>query len=153
MKTHIFTIFRHWHTFEQNGVTLSKIFLDGKPFLFENKQVVGLEDEPRDKKVNGETRIAAGLYEVVISMSNRFKRLLIEVLEVANFAGIRAHSGNIEENTDGCLLVGNEVGVLNGKTAVLNSKNTYEHLHSTVDSFIKQGDKVYFLYVDGDLSA
>lgn len=32
------------------------------------------------------------------------------------------HSGNVEENTEGCILLGQTVGSLNGKRAVLNSQ-------------------------------
>ena len=39
-------------------------------------------------------------------MSNRFKKILPEVLAVPNFTGIRIHAGNTAKDTHGCLLLG-----------------------------------------------
>ena len=66
-----------------------------------------LEDTVRESKVQGKTAIPAGRYKVVLSMSNRFKKLMPEVLNVPNFSGIRIHAGTTEADTDGCILVGN----------------------------------------------
>lgn len=66
-----------------------------------------LEDVVRvGAKVHGRTAIPAGTYELRISISNRFKRELPEVLAVPGFTGVRIHGGNTHENTEGCPLVG-----------------------------------------------
>ena len=57
-------------------------------------------------KVNGKTAIPRGRYEVILSMSNRFKKVLPEVLNVPGFAGIRIHSGNSSVDTEGCIILG-----------------------------------------------
>ena len=57
------------------------------------------------KKIYGKTAIASGDYRVILSISNRFKRLMPEVLNVKGFSGIRIHGGNTHLNTDGCILV------------------------------------------------
>ena len=57
------------------------------------------------KKIYGKTAIASGDYRVILSISNRFGRLMPEVLNVKGFAGIRIHGGNTHLNTDGCILV------------------------------------------------
>jgi len=66
-----------------------------------------LEDVARPKgvKVKRETAIPEGLYEITISISNRFKTELPEILDVPQFTGIRMHGGNTIENTEGCPLV------------------------------------------------
>lgn len=66
-----------------------------------------LEDQLRAKneKVYGETCIGAGRYEVILSVSNRFKRLMPLLLDVPMFEGIRIHGGNTSKDSHGCPLV------------------------------------------------
>ena len=65
-----------------------------------------LEDVVREVKIPGETAIPAGRYAVQLSLSQRFQKLLPEVLAVPGFTGIRIHAGNTQADTAGCLLVG-----------------------------------------------
>ena len=66
-----------------------------------------LEDVVRPVKIPGETAIPAGRYAVQLSLSQRFQKLLPEILTVPGFTGIRIHAGNTAQaDTAGCLLVG-----------------------------------------------
>lgn len=66
-----------------------------------------MEDVVRlDGKVYGKTAIAAGIYKLRISFSNRFRKYLPEVMAVPDFTGIRIHGGNDAEDTLGCPLIG-----------------------------------------------
>ena len=65
-----------------------------------------LEDVVREVKIPGETAIPAGRYAVQLSLSQRFQKLLPEILTVPGFTGIRIHAGNTQADTAGCLLVG-----------------------------------------------
>jgi len=80
--------------------TSGMLYIDGKFFCFT------LEDIEREVKIMHETCIPKGIYKVVLTMSNRFKKILPLLLNVENFEGIRIHAGNTDKNTSGCILVG-----------------------------------------------
>src|SRR5690348_2405952 len=65
-----------------------------------------LEDVVRDEKIQNETAIPYGTYEVEITYSPKFGRYLPMLLNVPNYTGIRIHPGNTAKDTDGCLLTG-----------------------------------------------
>lgn len=97
--------------FTQNS-TIGELYVDG---VFEcytledfdrDQNKDGDLDDAGEQKVYAKTAIPTGDYDVIINMSNRFKRRLPLLLNVPNFAGVRIHSGNTALNTEGCLLVG-----------------------------------------------
>ena len=82
------------------NATIGKLFIDDVFFCYT------LEDVVRDVKIYGETAIPTGMYEVKLTMSNRFKKVLPLLLNVKNFEGVRIHAGNTKADTHGCILVG-----------------------------------------------
>ena len=78
---------------------IGDFFIDGEFFCY------SLEDEIRFEKVYGKTAIPDGRYKVVLTMSNRFKRIMPLLLNVPNFEGVRLHGGNTAENSHGCPLI------------------------------------------------
>lgn len=82
--------------------TIGKLYIDGVYFCNVLEDVV----RPDGVKVFGETAIPKGIYKVVLTMSNRFKKVLPLLLNVPMFDGIRMHGGNTAADTHGCLLVG-----------------------------------------------
>lgn len=65
-----------------------------------------LEDLVRPTKIKGETAIPAGTYPVRITKSHRFQKDLPILIGVPGFLGVRIHSGNTHDHTEGCILVG-----------------------------------------------
>ena len=92
--------------------TLGKVYIDDVFFCFTVEDVDrdsnqdGDLDDLGENKIHGQTAIPKGTYKMVLSMSNRFKKLMPEVLNVKGFSGIRWHSGNTALDTEGCIIVG-----------------------------------------------
>lgn len=80
--------------------TLGELHVDGTFECFT------LEDRVRSAKVAGATAIPPGRYEVSVTWSNRFKRPLPLLMDVPNYTGVRIHTGNKADDTEGCILVG-----------------------------------------------
>lgn len=80
--------------------TIGELHVDGAFECFT------LEDRVRSTKVAGATAIPPGRYEVSVTWSNRFKRPLPLLMDVPNYTGVRIHTGNKAEDTEGCILVG-----------------------------------------------
>lgn len=57
-------------------------------------------------KINGQTAIPAGTYEIRDTYSPRFGKNMLELVGVPGFQGIRIHSGNTADDTEGCLILG-----------------------------------------------
>jgi hypothetical protein len=85
---------------EVEECTLGKLYVNGVSLYYT------LEDLERDVKIKGKTAIPKGKYKVSLTMSNRFKKVLPLLQNVPNFEGVRIHSGNTKEDTEGCILVG-----------------------------------------------
>lgn len=96
-----------------DGATLGVLAFDG--FSCDT-----LEDAIRDEKIAGETAIPEGRFEIVISYSNRFKKMLPLLMGVPNFEGVRIHAGNTKEHTEGCILL----GIQNGDNRIIESRAT-----------------------------
>jgi len=83
--------------------TLGQLSIDGKHFCWT------LEDTVRPgRKIYGETAIPAGTYEVKITRSARFRKDMLQIMNVPGFEGVRIHGGNRPQDTEGCVLVGFE---------------------------------------------
>ena len=95
-------------------------------------------DDPGEGKVYGETAIPYGTYEIELSMSPKFKRLLPLVLNVKHFTGIRIHRGNTAGDSHGCILPGeNKV-----KGRVINSTKYEVELVRRMKAAVKRGEPI-----------
>jgi hypothetical protein len=92
-----------------------------------------IEDKvrPKGEKIYGKTAIPAGTYPIVITYSPKFKRELPLIFNIPGFSGVRIHPGNDENDTEGCILVGeNKV-----KGKVINSQITFLKLFNILKTY------------------
>jgi hypothetical protein len=95
-------------------------------------------EQIKAKKVHGQTAIPSGRYEIVLSYSNKFKKVLPELLNVPGYLGIRIHVGNTPANTQGCLLP----GMWFTQDQVLNSTPVFNYLFSLLKTAAKK-EKIF----------
>jgi len=112
--------------FKAETYTISRLYIDGEFFcdVLEDK----VRDLSKEDKVWGQTAIPSGIYKIVITYSNRFKRDLPLLLNVPQFEGIRIHPGNTAVDTHGCLLV----GMNTEKGKVTQSRITFDRLFAKI---------------------
>ncbi|WP_075589858.1 DUF5675 family protein [Labilibacter marinus] len=134
--------------------TLGLLFIDGKFACYT------LEDEHREVKVPGETRIPAGRYKVKLRTEGshhwRYKKKfpeihkgILHVIDVPNFTHILIHIGNTDDDTAGCLLVG-ESSFSNVTQAgrINNSTIAYKRVYPMIANAIANGEDVWITYQD-----
>ena len=123
-----------------------------------------LEDEYRDKKIKGETRIPAGTYKITLrtvgGFHGRYEKKygemhkgMLWVRDVPNFEYILIHTGNTDEHTAGCLLVGDtqQQNITKSKSGFIGaSVDAYKRIYPSIASAIERGDDVEISYVDFD---
>jgi hypothetical protein len=120
-----------------------------------------LEDESRTEKVYGETCIPEGEYCLGLrtvgghhaKYSKRFADIhmgMLHVLDVPNFEYILIHCGNTDEDTAGCLLVGDSQENNNIKENGFIGRSTlaYMRIYSDIAKAIKGGEDVTIAYRD-----
>ena len=114
--------------------TISRLYVDGAYLCdtLEDCIILGV-------KVAHVSAIPRGTYEIIWTYSNRFKKFMPLLLDVPNFKGIRIHSGNDAEDTDGCILCGKNK--VQGK--VLDSKLWTGKLYSLIQSAMAGGERVW----------
>ncbi len=123
--------------------TIGTMSINGKRFCDT------LEDKNRDinhngkfdngeSKVHGETCIPFGTYDVIVTMSPKFKRELPKLLNVPSFYGVLIHRGNTKDDTAGCILIGeNKV-----KGKVINSTPYEIELVKQCKAAIKNNEQI-----------
>ena len=130
--------------YRSNNYCIDKLYINGKYFsdALEDPDR-GLTDsmsleEIKKIKIKGNTCIPYGTYNITITYSPRFKKNLPLLNNVKGFDGIRIHSGNKPQDTEGCLLPGfNKV-----KGQVIDSRVTTDKLIAQIQQALNKGEKV-----------
>ena len=145
--------------FSENGKdTLGILFerVTGYKMYSKNFQTFVLEDEERTVKVFGETRIPEGVYEIKLrteggfhqkyleKFGNEFHKGMLWLQNVPNFEYVLIHIGNTDDDTAGCLLVGDgctenitKDGQLQGSTSA------YKRLYPIITDRLLDGEQVF----------
>jgi len=134
---------------ESDESTLGLMIIDG---LF---QGYTLEDQARDVKVLGETRIPNGFYsvrfrEVLTPLTERYRNKFdwfswhLEICGVPDFQFVYIHIGNDDEDTDGCVLVGDEANNnLVNIGFIGRSAPAYERIYKKISAALGSDEKVF----------
>ena len=124
--------------------TLGGLAIDG------NFSCFTLEDERREVKVKGETRIPAGTYEIKRRTEGKVNekyagkfpehRGVLWLQNVPGFEWVYIHIGNTDDHTEGCILVG-DAAMANGELG--QSTQAYRRIYGQVLNAIQSGEPVY----------
>ena len=115
-----------------------------------------IEDEYRKNKVAGETRIPEGKYDIKLrteggfhnrykdKFGNDFHKGMLWLQDVPNFEYILIHIGNTDDDTAGCILVGDtaESNVTNDGF-IGSSTAAYKRIYPDIVAAIEAGEKVF----------
>jgi hypothetical protein len=146
-KTMELRVERYIHQKEE---TFGKFYINGE------YQCYTLEDQKRDEKVMGDTRIDAGRYQVVFRKEGghhakylakygaAFHRGMLHVLNVPKFKFILIHVGNTELDTMGCLIV----GLGKTKNSLTQSIAAYQKIYPPIAAALEKGEEVWITYID-----
>jgi len=120
-----------------------------------------LEDEHRTEKIKGETRIPHGCYSISLRTFGGFHNKYVSrfsdihsgmlwVRDVPGFSDILIHCGNTDENTAGCLLLGDtqENNQVKPDGFIGHSTRAYFRVYPLIAKVLKDGGTVEITYTD-----
>ena len=131
---------------------------NGRKFL-----CYSLEDEHRSEKVMHETRVPAGTYKILLRKEGgfnaryekkygNFHKGMLHVQDVPGFEYILIHTGNTDEHTSGCLIVGDsqENNQLKKDGFIGRSTQAYKRIYPPIAEALENEEEVTITYVDYD---
>ncbi len=132
----------------QKNDTLGLLYIDGDFVCFT------LEDEHRTKKIYGETRIPEGEYQVKLrtygGFHERYKKKfpemhkgMLHLQNVPGFQHVLIHVGNNDDDTAGCILVGNSAEQNITKNGFIGSSvDAYKRIYPPIAQALERGEEV-----------
>ena len=140
---------------KRDTYTIGKLYIDGKYYCdtIEDKDR-GLkqnmsEKEILSKKIKHQTAIPTGTYEVTLKIKSAKysqKKIFVQycnalmprLLNVPGYDGVLIHTGNTEQDSSGCILVGYNKVV--GK--VINSMDAFKVIYPILKDASDKGEKI-----------
>lgn len=121
-------------------------------FEAEEAECFALEDLPRPVKIDGETCIPAGRYELKLRTFGRFYETyrvrypwnepgMLWLQAVPQFSDVLIHCGNTDKETRGCLLLGDRADV--HRPSVQGSLDAYQRVYSRVSRALLKGEQCW----------
>lgn len=108
--------------YQTEKVTIGILLIDNEPFFW-------TLEEPWNNNLMNQSCIPLGHYRAHEYQSSKFGKCYqitdLQNRQPANRSGILIHAGNTIEDTSGCILLGMELGLIQGEKAVLKSKEAY----------------------------
>ena len=122
-----------------------------KSLIFVNRQFFCFGMEPENKfnnTIKGQRDlIPEGTYQIILSKSPKFKRVLPEILNVPNNSGIRIHPGNFPSDTSGCLILGTYFD----ENILFNSSKKVEELIKILEVFESRKESNRITYKSAEI--
>ena len=131
--------------------TVGELLINGGFYCFT------LENAFHEVKVEGETRISKGRYEIKMRygspMAKRYEEKygtkgMLWLQNVPDFSYVYIHVGNRVEDTNGCILVGATADLRSISSFVRNSSDCYVDLYDKVEKALTKGEKVFITILD-----
>ena len=116
-----------WRKYRKDDYTIGRMYIDGVFFCntledTDRGLMQGMSvGEIMNAKIAGSTAIPIGDYKLTRTYSQRFKKMMPQVMNVKGFSGVRIHAGNTAKDTEGCPLVGDNTI----KGQLTNSRKRY----------------------------
>lgn len=127
------------------GTTFGQLFIDKTVFC------KTLEDEIRELpgipveqwKVPDYTCIPSGRYRITMENSPRFGPDTITVNDVPGFTAIRVHGGNDKDDTEGCIIVGDQINREQGTISGAQARGVLKRLKERIHAGLQDGGEIW----------
>jgi hypothetical protein len=131
--------------FPAKGTTFGRLFVDGAQECQTLEDAV-LEDEyahVEDWKIPGRSATPAGRYRIEAQDSPKFGARTLTLLGVPGFDYIRIHSGETIEDTEGCIVVGDQVDLFRHRISGGKLRGVLQKLKDKVLAALDAGEEVW----------
>jgi len=127
--------------------TLGFLMIDGRLACYT------IEDTQRAVKVDGQTRIPSGTYQILLrdegGMTKRYRnrfgdmhRGMLHLQDVPEFSWVYLHVGNTEDDSLGCLIVGDIPPTIGTDQRVGASTSAYQRIYPLIADAVELAESV-----------